>query len=155
MASARVTLASAYQKAQRRDAEDAMVMCAYKQGHGRAAYELGITAELSKNFNHALEYYQAGTRFGSKESAIALMFIFDTDDWSQRDKNDQTALKSLQILPDQLRKRRYDEISDALDLNPDLKLGRLDKVLPLPPAELPEWNGIQDALEPEQNPPTY
>jgi TPR repeat protein len=153
---AQMTLAEAYLKADRRDAEEAMVMCAYRQGHGPAAYDLGMTAKLFKNFAAALEYYQTGTRFGSKESAVSLRLMFDTKEWSLRDKKDQDALKQLQVLPDPERKRRYDQISDALDLNPDLKLSRLDQVLPLPPTELPAWNGIQDAIEPEPDgPPTY
>lgn len=85
---AQMALASAYVKIKRWDAEEAMLMCAYKQGHGPAAYSL--------------------------------------------------------------------DISDALDVNPDLKLTRLEQVLPLPPSELPSWQGIQDALGPEsEDAPTY
>jgi hypothetical protein len=153
---AQMTLASAYLKVERRDAEEAMVMCAYRQGHGPAAYDLGMTAKLFKNFAAALEYYQAGTRFGSKDSAVVLRQFFDIEKWSSRDKKDQTALKELGILPDPERERRYHQIFQALDVNPDLKLTRLNQVLPLPPAELPAWNGIQDAIEPEPDgPPGY
>ncbi|MBZ2209622.1 SEL1-like repeat protein [Massilia soli] len=153
---AQMALASAYLKAERRDADTALVMCAYRQGHGPAAHKLGIRADILKNFAAALEFYQAGTRFGSEPSAAALMFMFDTKDWSLRDKQDQVALKELEILPDPERKSRYKQIDQALDLNPDLKLTRLDQVLPLPPAQLPSWNGIQDAIEPEpEGPPTY
>ena len=153
---AQMSLAGAYVKIKRWDAEEAMLMCAYKQGHGPAAYDLGIAAELRKNFAAMLEYYQAGTRFGSKFSAAALMFFFDAKEWSMRDKKDQDALKQLEVLPDPERKIRYDQISDALDINPDLKLTRLDKVLPLPPAELSPWQGVQDAVESDPDgPPTY
>jgi uncharacterized protein len=153
---AQMALASAYEKAKRDDAEEAMVMCAYKQGHGPAAYDLGITADVFKNFAAALEFYQAGTRFGSTDSAAALMLIFDTEKWSRRDKVDQDALKRQGILPDAKRAERYNQIADALEINPDLKLTRLDQVLPLPPAELPAWHGIQDAIEPEpEGPPAY
>jgi hypothetical protein len=153
---AQMALASAYLKAKRHDADAEMVMCAYRQGHGPAAYKLGIRADMLKNFTAALEYHQAGVRFGSKDSAVALMLLFDTKDWSLRDKQDQVALKELAILPDSEREDRYDQISDALDLNPDLKLTRLDQVLPLPPAELPAWQGVQDAIEPEPDgPPSY
>lgn len=153
---AQMALASAYLKNKRWDAEDAMVMCAYKQGHGPAAYNLGINADLRKNFAAVLEYQQAGTRFGDKRSAAALMFIFDLEEWNARDKQQQAAFKELKILPDPDRKSRYDQISDALDLNPDLKLIRLDQVLPLPPAQLPAWKSIQDAIEPEPDgPPSY
>ena len=153
---AQMSLAGAYVKIKRWDAEEAMLMCAYKQGHGPAAYDLGIAAELRKNFAAMLEYYQAGTRFGSKFSAAALMFFFDAKEWSMRDKKDQDALKQLEVLPDPERKIRYDQISDALDINPDLKLTRLDKVLPLPPAELSPWQGVQDAVESDPDgPPAY
>jgi TPR repeat protein len=100
---AQMALASAYLKARRDDAEEAMLICAYKQGHGPAANKLGSYAKLSKNFGPALEYYQAGTRFGDKLSAVVMMFFFD-----------------------------------------------------LPPAELPPWQGVQDAIEPEPSgTPTY
>jgi len=153
---AQMTLASAYLKAERRDADAAMVMCAYRQGHGPAAYKLGIRADILKNFAAALEYYQAGVKFGSEPSAAALMIMFDTEDWSSRDKQEQVALRELGILPDPERKNRYKQVDQALDINPDLKFARLDHVLPLPPAELPAWKGIQDAIEPEPDgPPTY
>ncbi|MTV52679.1 sel1 repeat family protein [Massilia buxea] len=153
---AQMALASAYLKAERRDAEKAIVMCAYRQDHGPAAYDLGMSAKLRKDFRTALEYYQAGTRFGSKEAAVSLMFFFDSKEWSLRDKQEQAALKELDILPDPERESRYHQIYQALDLNPDLKLTRLDKVLPLPPAELPAWNGIQGTIEPEPDgPPSY
>jgi TPR repeat protein len=153
---AQMALASAYLKAERRDAEEAMLMCAYRQGHGPAAHDLGVNAEIFKHFAAALEYYQAAIRFGSKPSAAALMLLFDTKDWSLREKQDQVALKALEILPDPERSTRYEQIDQALDLNPDLKLTRLDQVLPLPPAKLPAWQGVQDAIEPEPDgPPTY
>jgi hypothetical protein len=149
-------LAGAYLKAGRRDADAAMVMCSYKQGHGPAAYKLGIRAEILKDFAAAVRYHQAGTRFGSKNSAVSLRMMFDIREWDLRDKQDQAAFKELQILPDPEREYRYDQLADALDLNPDLKFTRLDQVLPLPPAELPAWQSINDAIEPEPDgPPTY
>jgi TPR repeat protein len=153
---AQMALAGAYLKAGRRDADAAMVMCSYKQGHGPAAYKLGIRAEILKDFAAAVRYHQAGTRFGSKNSAVSLRMMFDIREWDLRDKQDQAAFKKLQILPDPEREYRYDQLADALDLNPDLKLSRLDQVLPLPPAELPAWQSINDAIEPEPDgPPTY
>jgi len=153
---AQMALASAYLKINRDDDEEAMVMCAYRQGHGPAAYKLGSYAELRKDFRGALEYYQAGAKFGSELSAAVLMLMFDAKDWSQRDKQEQVVLRELEILPDPERKSRYKQIDQALDINPDLKFTRLDQVLPLPPAELPAWKGIQDAIEPEPDgPPSY
>ncbi|MFC5510756.1 DUF6396 domain-containing protein [Massilia jejuensis] len=133
-----------------------MLICAYRKGHGPAAHKLGVRAKLHKNLALALEYYQAATRFGNKNSSVALRIIFGLEHWSSRDKQDQATLREFEIAPDPERERRYDQISDALDLNPDLKLTRLDQVLPLPPAELPAWKGIQDAIEPEPDgPPSY
>lgn len=147
---------SAYLKAKRRVAEEAMIICTYRQGHGAAAHALGVTADVRKNFAAALEYYQAGTKFGNKHSAAAMMFFFDTKNWGSLYKQDQNALTQLGILPDPERKSRYNQIFDTLDINPDLRLTRLDQVVPLPPAELPPWQGIEDAIEPEPDrPPTY
>jgi hypothetical protein len=153
---AQMTLASAYQDAEREDAAEAMKQCAYKQGHGDAAYRLGLMADVLNNFAAAAKYYQAGTRFGSQRSAVALRHFFDVEKWVRRGKKEQDTLKGLALLPDAERERRYNEITIALNINPDLKLTKLDKVLPLPPAELPEWHGVEDAIEPETDaPPTY
>ena len=54
------------------------------------------------------------------------------------------------------RERRYDAIYDTLQINPNLKRSRLDQVLPLPPAPLPNLSGVDSAVEPESNGrPTY
>jgi len=153
---AQMTLASAYKEGSRSDAADAMIMCAYKQGHGPAAYQLGIRAENHKRFLVAVSFYQDGVKFGHKESADSLMLIFDNKVWNRQPKADQDEYRRLELKPDAERSRRYDQIGDALAINPDLRLSRLDKVLPLPPAELPPWNGIEDAIEPEPSgPPRY
>ncbi|WP_371874865.1 DUF6396 domain-containing protein [Pseudoduganella albidiflava] len=44
------------------------------------------------------------------------------------------------------RSRRYWLIFEALKVNPDLRFPDLDKILPLPPAKLPEWNGFEAAF---------
>jgi hypothetical protein len=50
----------------------------------------------------------------------------------------------------------HDGPTKRTELNPDLKLTRLDHVLPLPPAELPAWQSINNAIESEPDgPPTY
>ncbi len=153
---AQMALASAYREAKRRDEERAMLMCAYQQGHGPAADRLAIYARLRKNFAEALAFYQQGTKFGSEECAAALMLFFYSEIWERRSKEKKDELSREGIFADRDRADRYMEISEALKINPDLRLGRLDKVLPLPPAELPEWHGIEAALDPEpEGPPTY
>ena len=65
-------------------------------------------------------------------------------------------LKLLGVAADSDRGSRYRAIFEALKINPDMKLNRLDQVLPLPPAQLPPWSGVEDAVEPESyDKPTY
>ncbi|MES2742878.1 MAG: DUF6396 domain-containing protein, partial [Pseudomonadota bacterium] len=47
---------------------------------------------------------------------------------------------------DKARGERYRILSNALDVNPDRRFPNLDKVLPLPPAQLPSWDGKRDTL---------
>lgn len=150
---AQMALAEAYLHAGRMDAEAQMLQCAYQQGHGPAASQLARIARLDKKYLESLRLEQSGLRFGSKESATYLFLIFGGDEGTMF-RNE--ILVPLGFGADPERYRRYKEISDALNVNPDLKFGRLDSVLPLPPAELPEWRGIQDAMDPEPaGPPSY
>ncbi len=153
---AQMALASAYGEVDRLEAEHAMLMCAYKQGHGPAAEQLAIYARLYKRFGEAAKFYQQGTKFGSKECASALMLFFNAEIWSQRSNEEKDELRQEGIVADSTRADGYRTISELLAINPDLRLSRLDKILPLPPAELPEWHGIEAALDPEpEGPPTY
>ena len=153
---AQMVLAEAYENAKRNEEALYLRMCAYKQEHGPAARKLGLIAKVKARFDEALKYYQDGTRFGNKEAATALMLFFWTENWNQFTAEEMSKLRQLELKPDAERKARYKEVKHALELNPDLKLKLLDKVLPLPPAELPAWNGVQDLIEPETDaPPTY
>lgn len=49
-------------------------------------------------------------------------------------------------LKDPSRSERYDALGDALYRNRDLRFPNLDKVLPLPPAPLPVWDGQPQSL---------
>ena len=42
---------------------------------------------------------------------------------------------------DKERARRYRLIQDELDRNPSARFPDIDKIVPLPPAALPAWNG--------------
>jgi TPR repeat protein len=153
---AQMALAETYEDVKRHDEALHLRMCAYKQEHGPAARTLGLIAEVKGRFDEALKYYQDGVRFGNKESAAALMLFFGNENWNHLRAEHMSKLRELDLKPDAERKARYKEIKNALELNPDLKLKLLDKVLPLPPAELPAWNGVQDAIAPETDaPPTY
>lgn len=153
---AQLALADAYQKADRLDDEETMLRCAFDQGHGAAAYRLGIKARVNRRYGDAIQVYQEGVKFGSYDCAAALYLLFSDGYWTNPDEEKIQALRALGVEADPERASRYQAISEALKINPDLKLSRLDQVLPLPPAKLPDWNGIGDALEPESiAAPTY
>lgn len=153
---AQMALAQAYSKAGFEEKEIKMLQCAYEQKHGPAFYCLALDAEINKRYPQAMRIYQEGVKFGSIDCARNLEMTFLHGDWRSDSDEEEDLLKSLGIGVDPERKKRYEAISDALKINPDLKLPRLDEVLPLPPAQLPPWTGVASAVEPESNaPPTY
>lgn len=148
---AQMALADAYARKRRLNEESLMLQCAYKQGFGPAATQLASIANVEGRPTDAVRLYQEGVIYGDSESASSLNLLFGACSID--------SIKRLRIIGldrDPERARRYKEIYDALDLNRDLRLERLDKVLPLPPAALPEWHGIETALTPEpEGPPRY
>lgn len=116
-----------------------MLECAVAQGNGLAAYELGTTiagdrAELNENNERALKTLHDGVKFGSAESAGWLSASFGKGD----------ALVG--HVKDEARAERYSVLADRLERDPDLRLPNLDKVVPLPPAKLPKWDGNKETL---------
>ena len=122
-----------------------MLECAFAQGYGKAAYELGITTnpfngasdDPKQDSERALFYFQQGIKFGSADSAAYLAMEFGTP----------TLGKS--INPggiDKAREERYRLFQRALEHNDTLRFPNLDAVLPLPPAKIPKWNGDEEAL---------
>ncbi|MES2743355.1 MAG: DUF6396 domain-containing protein, partial [Pseudomonadota bacterium] len=147
---AQMALADAYAKAGRFQEENTMAQCAYQQGHGPAAFALGVDMRASQgNFLKAITYFQNGTKFGSHDCAVALSQLFGKGFWVTTSEQEKPLLTALGIHVDPERYQRYRAIADTLEINPDLKLARLDHVLPLPPAKLAEWSGVSDAVEPE------
>jgi uncharacterized protein len=108
-----------------------MLECAFAQGNGDAAAELGYfyRNDNYKDNARALHYLHEGVKFGSADSANALRGQFQ-----------KVGGLSVQAT-DNARADRYEIFSGALQHNPDLRFPNLDKVLPLPPAKLPHWNG--------------
>lgn len=47
---------------------------------------------------------------------------------------------------DKARGERYRMLSNALGFNPNRRFPNLDKILPLPPADLPPWDGQRKSL---------
>ena len=115
-----------------------MLECAFSQGSGNAAYEIGLTqnrdAKQPEDYSRALAVFHEGVKFGHEKAANSLSVAFDSG----------RALVDRRI--DVARAERYSVLGDALWHNPDLRFPNLDKVLPLPPADLPYWNGDKKTL---------
>ncbi|WUR14980.1 DUF6396 domain-containing protein [[Empedobacter] haloabium] len=127
-----------------------MLECALGQGYGPAAYSLfemhawprlangnpsGPRTAATKAL--ALQTLQQGIRLGCADCARLLFVEFERP----------TNLSDM-LVPhlDTARSERYLVLDDALHWNPDLRLPNLDNILPLPPAQLPQWNGDKKAL---------
>ncbi|MBC8639888.1 sel1 repeat family protein [Caballeronia sp. EK] len=113
-----------------------MLRCATEQGHGRAAYELGVYLKVKKDFHESLVVHQKGVESGSSESASSLAEAF-------LDQPEARELYSLNVSKDEERARRYEKIESFLDENElsNPKVPDIDKIVPLPPAQLPPWDG--------------
>jgi hypothetical protein len=127
-----------------------MLACALAQGHGPAAYNLHylysvpraadgrVTGDRNPETKaRALKILHEGVRFGCADCANKLQIEFD----HPFDLADMIA-----PFPDKARGERYGLLGDELAFNPDARFPNLDKVLPLPPANLPPWNGDRDTL---------
>jgi uncharacterized protein len=122
----------------------AMLKCALAQGNGDAAHQLSFDYAESRTpegKHHALEVLQEGVRLGSAKAANKLCAQFSG--------MYLTTGRSLVEHADTAREDRYSKLGDALEFyGGRLKLPNLDKVLPLPPARLPKWNGdIQTLID--------
>ncbi|ADJ61772.1 TPR repeat containing, SEL1 subfamily, protein [Herbaspirillum seropedicae SmR1] len=111
-----------------------LMECAHAQENGRAASILGLSLGLDGDQQRALNILHDGVKFGSEKSAIFLAVSFRAGDATAQHQVDQD------------RGDRYGAIAHLLRLNPDLRLPNLDKVLPLPPAILPYWDGDKQTL---------
>ena len=127
-----------------------MLECALGQGYGPAAYSLfdmqawprsadgsptGPRTASTKAL--ALQTVQQGIRLGCADCARFLSIEFEHP-------NDLADM----LVPhlDKARAERYGVLNHALRWNSDLRFPNLDKILPLPPAALPQWNGDKNAL---------
>lgn len=121
-----------------------MLECAYSQGYGPAAYALARTYTLpllhpvaQDDLAQALIIWHNGVKYGCQKCASTLSIQFGNP-------LDPTLMVAPHI--DTARAARYVVLSDALSFDPERKFPNLDKILPLPPAELPAWDGKRDTL---------
>ncbi|WP_176048684.1 sel1 repeat family protein [Burkholderia sp. BCC1644] len=130
-----------------------MRQCAADQGNGDAANYLGINLKNDSKYSDAVSYFQRGVKAGSAQAALAL-----EDGFNGREASDR--LSYLALAHDPERSRRYRSIGNFLDSNESRypKVPDIDKIVPLPPAKLPPWDGTfqwqkeQNAATPPQKP---
>ena len=119
-----------------------MRRCAAEQGHGDAARALGVDFLIDGHYQESLEAFQLGVAGGDSTSAFKLSHVFRNPLPSDR-------LRYLGQPEDLERAQRYEQISDVLGgysyANPSVP--EINDILPLPPAELPEWDGKLQWLE--------
>ncbi|WP_244137958.1 DUF6396 domain-containing protein [Burkholderia sp. BCC0398] len=119
-----------------------MLECALAQGHGDAANKLSYIYARSMTPSakrRALEVLHEGVRLGSSKCASNIFTEFDGFDLTDG--------SNLVGYIDQARAQRYSKIARVLEhYRGRLKLPNLDKVLPLPPAPLPKWDGDAKTL---------
>lgn len=130
-----------------------MLECALAQGYGLAADKLSYiyrgTTPDSKS--RALRILHEGVKLGCAECADNLSTEFNGFGLTRGE--------NLIGHIDKARAQRYSKIGDVLKLyDGRLKLPNLDKILPLPPAALPKWDGnvktLIDAAKPISPPAT-
>lgn len=113
-----------------------MIECAAGQGYGKAANYLGIDFATDQAFSEAVKAFQKGIEAGDRQSALALEEGFKGPPSSDR-------LYYLALPNDPERSRRYRLIGDFIDSNESRnpQVPDIDKIVPLPPAKLPPWDG--------------
>ena len=113
-----------------------MLECSFAQGHGQGAYELGsYLSNSAKDYSRALSVLHEGVKMGCEDCANSMSVLFSGAEMMEGGP-----------AADPAREKRYSLLGDALYQNPDRRFPNLDKVLPLPPARLPAWDGKKESL---------
>ncbi|MBL7636484.1 sel1 repeat family protein [Atlantibacter hermannii] len=111
-----------------------MLDCAANQGSAEAAYQLALNYQLIQgDYKNAIKYFQLSVQYGNSTVAYKLSQVFERLYPEEK--------YNLNVIKDPERSRRYKLISDEIDNNPSARFPDIDKIVPLPPAELPKWDG--------------
>jgi hypothetical protein len=127
-----------------------MFECALAQGYGSAAVEMKpmyevprapdgteLGSETPATRGRVMRALHEGVRGGCMYCANRLSQEFDRP----------RSLEDMFVpFIDKARGQRYDMLGTALSFNPDRRFPNLDKILPLPPAPLPPWDGKRESL---------
>ncbi|MBN6077103.1 sel1 repeat family protein [Aggregatibacter actinomycetemcomitans] len=114
-----------------------MQVCSSEQGFAKAGMDLAMRARSARNYSESVKLFHQSVKGGGELSAFSLELGFNKRT-TPENKVDYLALK-----PDAERSLRYKMIGDFLFRNDYLepKVPDLDKIVPLPPAKLPAWDG--------------
>ena len=114
-----------------------LLTCASEQGLGIASNYLGIRFKNEKNYEKAVKAFHQGVRNGDSESAFRLSVALG------KEIDESNTVDYLNLPPDPERAERYEIIKKYLSHHDYLqpKVPDLDKIVPLPPAKLPPWDG--------------
>ena len=119
-----------------------MRRCAAEQGNGEAARALGVHLSVAHSYQEAVEVFQLGVAAGDESSAGRLWKAFEGPPPTD-------TLYYLNQEKDLERAERYKAIwsilADYSYASP--KVPEINDILPLPPAELPPWDGKLQWLE--------
>jgi hypothetical protein len=127
-----------------------MFECALAQGYGPAAEELEYMydvprapdgtesgRETPETRNRVMRALHEGVKGGCMNCANSLFIEFDHP----------SNLENMFVpFIDKARGQRYKVLGKALSFNPDRRFPNLDKILPLPSATLPPWDGERESL---------
>ncbi|WGS49123.1 sel1 repeat family protein [Paraburkholderia sp. D15] len=130
-----------------------MFQCAADQGHAEAANYLGTKLQDNEKYADAMVAFQKSAAAGNTQGAFALEMGFLA-------KSKSDVVSYLGVAPDPERATRYKLIGKFIDGNDgrNPRVPDIDKIVPLPPAKLPPWDGTfewqkqQDAATPPQKP---
>ncbi|MES2297596.1 MAG: DUF6396 domain-containing protein [Pseudomonadota bacterium] len=126
-----------------------MFECAASQGYGKAAFDLHylvrsrrdadgtIIEDTTETKARALRVLHEGVKFGCEDCANKLWVAFA----SPPDLSDMLA-----PFIDKARAERYSMLADAIGHNPYRRFPNLDRMVPLPPTQLPPWDGKRESL---------
>ncbi|MBB6590186.1 sel1 repeat family protein [Ralstonia solanacearum] len=130
-----------------------MRQCAADQGHGMAANKLGMNMQTRKLYPEAIRAFQKAAAAGNPQGALSLEAGFSG-------VSEGDTLGYIGASEDVERARRYELIRQFIHDNEgrNPKVSDIDKIVPLPPAKLPPWDGTfqwekdQAAAVPPQQP---
>ncbi|SUA43938.1 Uncharacterised protein [Neisseria zoodegmatis] len=105
---------------------------------GDAAQMAGAGYDNDSKFKDAIYFYHLSAKAGKTAPARSISKAFYTDNLKSR-------YKQWGIPEDKERAARYQKIADWVTrhahLKPELNVHDLDEIVPLPPAQLPKWDG--------------